>query len=111
MNRNGFKGLLCGIVLACLCIGVVAFAANEKTPIGLVQCTQNGSIPYCKHKFANSALVDYPYAPGTHPNSGDRLVCLLTKHNNWYFTWDRRGHGWYNDKTYSFDSCQIGRQA
>ena len=111
MSVIGIRGFICGTVLACLLMGMIGFTVAGDSNQGLVYCTQKGSMPYCKHKTANNTLVGYSYAPGTNAKDDDALLCTLTRHNDWYFTWDRRGHGWHNEKTYSYDNCQLGRQA
>jgi hypothetical protein len=107
----GCKGLLTGFaIVTIVTAGGAGYLARDEYK-GLEYCTALNSEPRCKNKVANSSLVGFSFAQGTNAKDGDPLLCFLTRHNDWYFTWDRRGHGWRNEQTYSYDNCMVGRAA
>lgn len=123
MNKQSLLGLLCGCVIGGASIWSASSWLRSDTYKGELNCTtrmvygQAGVFtvekpaPECKSKIPVHLLTGYSFALGNSPKDGDPLVCDFVQHNDWYFTWDRRGHGWFNDKTFSFDNCKVGRQA
>ncbi len=77
----------------------------------------SGGIPYgavaprCEGDFTKMNVTGFSFAPQSKAERGEQLLCDFVQHNDWYFTWDNRGHGWSNDKTYSFENCRAGRLA
>ncbi len=111
MNKSCVLGVVCGF----LCAAFLTFAAvshmSADTNLGTTFCTARNSQPVCTGAVAHNALVGYSFAPGSAPKDGDPLLCNVVRHNNWYFTWDNRGHGWYNDMSYTYSNCTVGREA
>jgi hypothetical protein len=112
MNRQSIVGLICGLLIATPLFYVAAKSiVTNDTDQGVVYCKVRDSMPECDKKIPVGLLTGYSIPVkdiNDNPKDGDPLVCRLTQHNAWYFTWDRRGHGWFNNMTYSYN-CKVGQ--